>query len=41
MDKQYASDASREGCKYIFRGSKNQHTHDNDMHQANGMHKGT
>ena len=37
----YASDASREAFKYISKGSKNEHTHDSDMHQVNDMHKGT
>ena len=36
----YASDASRKACKYASKGSKNEHTHDSDMHQANDMHKG-
>ena len=37
----YVSDATWDACKYISRGSKNEHTHDSDMHQANDMHKGT
>ena len=37
----YASDPSREICKYASRESKNEHTHDNDMQQANYMHKST
>ena len=37
----YESDTSWEVCKYASRGSKNEHTHDSDMHQASDMHKGT
>ena len=37
----YASDASQEACKYASRGSKNEYTHDSDMHQISDMHKGT
>ena len=37
----YTSDASREACKYASRGSKNEHTHNSDMHQASDMYKGT
>ena len=31
----------QKACKYSFRGSKNEQTHDSDMHQASDMHKGT
>ena len=31
----------RKACKYASRGSKNEHTHDFEMHQASDMHKGT
>ena len=37
----YASDASMVICKYTSRGSKNEHMHRNDMHQASDMHRGT
>ena len=37
----YASEASWKACKYTPRRSKNEHTHDSDMHQANDMHKVT
>ena len=37
----YASDASWEAYKYAPKRSKNEHTHDSDMHQVNDMHKGT
>ena len=37
----YASNTSRVISKYAFIGSKNEHTLDSDMHQANDMHKGT
>ena len=31
----------REACKNASIGSKNEHMHDSDMHQASDMNKGT